>query len=192
MFVVLTLLLTLAAPSAQIRRLYIEQLRDEALRDAATIVRASESLTDLFESWSCSRLARAEFDRLAGQRLELIRKSSRHLSQNPLVARIDRAKKQPRKPESGKASASSSGLSLEEIPSTLGQIAQKARMVRKQVEQLNGQSPGEAPGQPGRGPSRTTVTVGELQAPRIKDLCKEMKTAAEMVAERFRTLDSKP
>ena len=192
MFVVLTLLLTLAAPPAQIRRLYMEQLKDEALRDAATIVRASESLADLFESWSGSKLASEEFDLLAGQRLELIRQSSRHLSENPLVARIDRVKKQDRKPESGNASASSSELSLEEIPSTLEQIAQKARMVRKQVEQLDRRSSGEAPGEPGRGPSRTTVTVRELQAPRIGDLCKEMRTAAERVEERFRTLDSRP
>ncbi len=192
MFVVLTLLLTLAAPPVQLRRLYMEQLKDEALRDAATIVRASESLTGLFESWSGSKLTREEFDRLAGQRLELIRKSSRHLSENPLVARLDRVKKQDRKSESGNASASPSQLSLEEIPSTLDQIAQKARMVRKQVEQLAGQSSGQAPGQPEPGPSRTTVTVGELQAPRIEDLCKEMRAAAERVAERFRTLDSRP
>ena len=192
MFVVLTLLLTLAAPPAQIRRLYIEQLKDEALRDAATIVRASESLTYLFESWSGSKLAREEFDRLARQRLKLIRKSSRHLYDNPLVARLDRVKKPNRKSESGSASASSPELNLEEIPSTLDQIAQKARMVRKQVEQLDRQSSEEAPGQAGRGPSRTTVTVGELQAPRIADLCKEMITAAERVAERLRTLDLRP
>ena len=191
MFVALTLLLTLAAPPAQIRRLYIEHLKDEALRDAATIVRASESLTHLFASWSGSKLTRQEFARLAGQRLELIRKSSRHLSENPLVARIDRVKKPNRKSESGNASESSSELSLEEIPSTLDQIAQKARMVRKGLEQLTRQPSREAPGGPQRGPSRTTVTVGELQAPRIRDLCKEMRAAAEKVSERFRTLDSR-
>ncbi len=192
MFVTLTLLLALAAPPAQLRRLYMEQLKDEALRDSATIVRASESLADLFESWSASKLAREEFDRLAGQRLELIRKSSRHLSENPLVARIDRVKKQERKSESGNASGASSEVSLREIPSTLDQIARKARMVRKQVEQLDRQASGEGPGEPGRGPSRATVTVGELQAPRIGDLCKEMRAAVERIAERFRTLDSRP
>ena len=151
MFVTLTLLLTLAAPPAQIRRLYIEHLEDEALRDAATIVRASESLTDLFASWSGSKLTRQEFDRLAGQRLELIRKSSRHLSENPLVARIDRVKKPDRKSESGNASESSSELSLEEIPSTLDQIAQKARMVRKRLEQLTGQALQRGSGRAGAG-----------------------------------------
>ena len=188
MFVTLTLLLTLAAPPAQIRRLYIEHLKDEALRDAAAIVRASESLSDLFTSWSGLKLTRQEFDRLAGQRLELIRKSSRHLSENPLVARLDQVKKPDRKSQSGNASESSSELSLEEIPSTLDQITQKARMVRKQLEQLTRQAPGE----PQRGPSRTTVTVRELQAPRIRVLCKEMRVAAEKVSERFRTLDSPP
>ena len=192
MSVTLILLLTLASPPAQIRRLYIEHLKDEALRDAATIVRASESLTDLFASWSGSKLTRQEFDRLAGQRLELIRKSSRHLSENPLVARIDRVKKPDKKSESGNASEASSELSLEEIPSTLDQIAQKARMVRKRLEQLTRQGSSKAPGEPQRGPSRTTVTVGELQAPRIRDLCKEMRAAAEKVSELFRTLDSRP
>ena len=186
MFLTLTLLLTLAAPPAQIRRLYIEHLKDEALRDAAAIVRASESLTDLFASWSGSKLTRQEFDRLAGQRLELIRKSSRHLSENPLVDRIDRVKKPDRKSESGNASEPSSELSLEEIPSTLDQLTQKARMVRKRLEQLTRQAPGEPR------PSRTTVTVGELQAPRIGDLCKEMRAAADKVSARFRTLDSRP
>ncbi len=192
MLVVLTLLLTLVAPPAQIRRLYMEQLKDEALRDTATIVGASESLTNLFESWSEAKLAPEEFDRLARHRLELIRKSSRHLSENPLVARMDRVKKPAQKSESGNASASSSELSLEEIPSTLNQIAQKARMVRKQVEGLDRQSSGAPPGEPERGPRRTTVTVQELQAPRIGDLCKEMRAAAGRVAERLGTLDSRP
>ena len=193
MSVTLILLLTLASPPAQIRRLYIEQLKDEALRDAATIVRASESLTVLFASWSGSKLTRQEFDRLAGQRLELLRESSRHLSENPLVARIDRVKKPDGKSESGSASESStSELSLEEIPSTLDQIAQKARMVRKRLEQLTRQGSGGAPGEPQRGPGRTTVTVGELQAPRIRDLCKEIRATAEKVEARFRTLDARP
>ena len=192
MFVTLTLLLTLAAPPAQVRRLYIEHLKDEALRDAATIVRASESLTDLFASWSVSKLTRQEFDRLAGQRLELIRKSSRQLSENPFVARIDQVKKPGRRSESGNASDSSSDLSLEEIPSTLDEIAQKARMVRKRLEQLIRQDSRKAAGEPERVPSRGTVTVGELQAPRIRDLCKEMRAAAEQVSARFRTLDSQP
>ena len=192
MFVTLTLLLTLAAPPAQVRRLYIEHLKDEALRDAATIVRASESLTDLFASWSVSKLTRQEFDRLAGQRLELIRKSSRQLSENPFVARIDQVKKPGRRSESGNASDSSSDLSLEEIPSTLDEIAQKARMVRKRLEQLIRQDSRKAAGEPERAPSRGTVTVGELQAPRIRDLCKEMRAAAEQVSARFRTLDSQP
>ncbi len=192
MFVTLTLLLTLAAPPAQVRRLYIEHLKDEALRDAATIVRASESLTDLFASWSVSKLTRQEFDRLAGQRLELIRKSSRQLSENPFVARIDQVKKPGRRSESGNASDSSSDLSLEEIPSTLDEIAQKARMVRKRLEQLIRQDSRKAAGEPEREPSRGTVTVGELQAPRIRDLCKEMRAAAEQVSARFRTLDSQP
>ena len=187
MSVTLTLLLTLLAGPPQVRRLYMEQLKDEALRDSATVVRASESLTDLFESWAGRKLAREEFNRLAGQRLKLIRESSRRLSSNPLLVRIDRVKKQDRKAQSGNASQSSPQLSLEEIPSTLDAITRSARMVRKQVEQFDSQSSGPAP--PGRGAGPATVTLGELQAPRIGDLCKEMRAAAERVAARLEDLD---
>ena len=192
MFVTLTLLLTLAAPAAQVRRVYIEHLKDQALRDAASIVRASESLTDLFASWSGSKLTRQEFDRLAGQRLELIRKFSRHLSENLLVIRLGELKESVRRSESGKASGTSPDLTLQEIPTALDEIAQKARTVKKRLEELIQPASRRGPGEAEQGPNRSTVTVGELRAPKIRDLCKQIRAAAKRVSTSLRALDAPP
>ena len=191
MLATLALWLTFVTPPAQLRHLYLEQLKDNALRDAATIVRASESLTTLFEAWSGSRLSREEFDRLSGQRLDLIKKSSRRLSENPLVERVDRVKK-PVAARSEKPSGDPVALATEEIPPTLSASAEKARLVKKQLEQLGSR---DSDGVSGRGrpaPAGPTVTVEELQAPRIRDLCKEMTTATDRVTQSLRTLGSRP
>ncbi len=173
----------LLIPSSQVRPIDIQiaHLTNDALRHAATIIRASESLTDLFQKWSDSSLQSKDFEPLAKDRLKLIRNSSKHVSENPLVARIDRPKEK-QKPTGFKSSSSSRDLGLEEIPSVLAAITEKARLVQEQLRQLESGDSDETSDGPERGPNRPTVTLGELQAPRISSLCGDMRAQAGKVA----------
>lgn len=58
MFSSLAIIITLAIPTTQTNRIdtYFVQKKTEALRDAAIIMRASESLENLFQQWAKSKL----------------------------------------------------------------------------------------------------------------------------------------
>ena len=141
------------------------------------MVRASQSLLELYQSREDSRINGKEFDRHSGQRLDLILRSTRHLSQNPLIQRLDRVKKSEKRKDQEdvlEASATSDVLQA---------IHVHTRNIRDQLGQLTAE---EAESLSGDSPDGASVTIGQLQTPRISDLCRTIRASTRMVAKRFK------
>lgn len=172
----------LTAQNNQVRPMdiYIAHLKDEALRQATAMVSASESLLLLFRKRAEQEIDAAHFETLTEQRLKLIRTSARQLAENPVIERMDRAKKGS---EKGLAKENDPDVEPADpgVPPALNRLVNRTQALRRQLHQLEQGGPGRTDSGERR-PRRSTVTVEELQQPRIRDLCKEIRMDSETIA----------
>ena len=174
MFSSLAIIITLAIPTTQTNRIdtYFVQKKTEALRDAAIIVRASESLENLFQQWEKSKLQGGEFSLLAKNRLVLIQQSSKNVSKNPIVVWLD----------SGKSKRKIKGPSNLDFPSlVLLGIRENARLVQDQLKNLETSDSELYLKELHRENTLSTITLEELKSLPIGRLCQNIQAQANKI-----------
>ena len=183
MFSSLIIVITLVIPTTQTNRIdtYFVQKKTEALRDAAIIVRASESLENLFQQWSESKLQGRNFSPFAKDRLVLIRKSSKNVLKNPIVVWLDSGKSKRKIKGPNSLDFSQDLSSLEAISLVLSGIRENARLVQDQLKNLETSDSELSLKELHRENTLSTITLEELKSLPIGRLCQNIQVQADRI-----------
>ncbi len=183
MFSSLAIIITLAIPTTQTNRIdtYFVQKKTEALRDAAIIMRASESLENLFQQWAKSKLQGGEFSLLAKNRLVLIQQSSKNVSKNPIVVWLDSGKSKRKIKGPSNLDFPPDLSSLEAISLVLLGIRENARLVQDQLKNLETSDNELYLKESHRENTLSTITLEELKSLPIGRLCQNIQAQASKI-----------
>jgi len=183
MFSSLIIIITLVIPTTQTNYIdtHFVQKKTEALRDAEILVRASESLANLFQQWSESKLQGRNFSLLANDRLVLIRKSSNNVSKNPIVVWLDSGKSKRKIKGPNSLDFSPDLSSLEAISLVLSKIRENARLVQDQLKNLETSDSELDLKELHRGNTLSTITLEELKSLTIGRLCQNIQAQADRI-----------